>query len=57
MASIWSALVPETTMMVDKFLTEILAELGKEMRPMESERVLLLSPHQPPQRTDPGMSP
>ena len=31
MASIWSALVPETTMMVDKFLTEILAELGKEM--------------------------
>ena len=31
MASIWSALVPETTKTVDKFLTEILAELGKEM--------------------------
>ena len=31
MASIWAALVPETTKTVDKFLTEILAELGREM--------------------------
>ena len=31
MASIWSALVPETTKTVDKFLTEILTELGREM--------------------------
>ena len=31
MASIWSALVPETTKTVDKFLTDILAELGREM--------------------------
>ena len=31
MSAIWSALVPETTKTVDKFLAEILAELGREM--------------------------
>ena len=31
MAAIWSALVPETTKTVDKFLPEILAELQREM--------------------------
>ena len=31
MAAIWTALVPETTKTVDKFLPEILAELQREM--------------------------
>ena len=31
MSAIWSALVPETTKTVDKYLSEILAELQKEV--------------------------
>ena len=31
MASIWSALVPETTKTVDKYLAEILTELQREV--------------------------
>ena len=53
MSAIWSALVPETTKTVDKYLSEILAELTKELTSPQVSFAFLAVDHDLSHNLDP----